>query len=114
MNTRLIRFALGIAGILSLGTPVCAQVSADEAKQLELRYRGVPSRVRDLVSDSKIRYDTRGKLIGKWHPGQWTWHSTVQVTNVEAKGVFLRVKANRLLLSGAQIHIPSNSNKRDM
>src|SRR6266581_5934974 len=66
MNTRLIRFALGIAGILSLGTPVCAQ-AADEAKQLELRYRGVPSRVRDLVSDSKIRYDTRGKLIGKWH-----------------------------------------------
>jgi len=98
MNTRLIRFALGIAGILSLGTPVCAQ-AADEAKQLELRYRGVPSRVRDLVSDSKIRYDTRGKLIGKWHPGQWTWHSTVQVTNVEAKGMFLRIKANRLLLN---------------
>ena len=99
MKIRHINCALIIAGLLSIGTPVCAQVSQDDATQLELRYKGKPLRVRDLVSDSKIRYDVRGKLIGKWHPGQWTWHGNVELEKVEVKGNFLRIKTNRLLLN---------------
>src|SRR5262245_35261757 len=71
--------------MLLIGNTAVAQVNADEAKQLEQRYRGMPLRVRDLLSDSKIRYDAHEKLLGKWHPGQWTCHSNVEVTSVEAK-----------------------------
>ncbi len=99
MQTRHINCALIVAGLLSMITPVRAQVSPDDATQLEVRYKGKPLRVRDLVSDSKIRYDAKGKLIGKWHPGQWTWHSNVELEKVEVKGNFLRIKANRLLLN---------------
>jgi hypothetical protein len=90
---------LVIAALLSIPASAVAQVTTDEGTQLEQRYKGMPLRVRDLLSDSKIRYDANGKLLGKWHPGQWTWHSNVEVTGVEAKATVLRIKANRLLLN---------------
>src|SRR5437879_13447426 len=57
------------------------------------------ARVRRLRSDSRIRYDAAGKLSGKWRPGQWTWHSSVEVTKIELKEGILKIKANRILLN---------------
>jgi TonB family protein len=99
MKTQRLMVVFLIAALLLITPIAFPQYSIDQAKQLELRYKGMSLRVRDLVSDSKIRYDTAGNLIGKWHAGQWTWHSTVEVTKVEAKERFLKVKANRLLLN---------------
>src|SRR5438874_10795365 len=53
-----------------------AQLSIANAGQLEARYKGKLLRVRELVADSKIRYDTAGKLIGNSHAGQCNWHTT--------------------------------------
>jgi len=81
-------------------TPLAsAQSLADQAKELELRHKGKLLRVRHLLSDSKIRFDAKGNLVGKWQPGRWTWHSTVEVTGVEVKEGLLKIKANRLLLN---------------
>jgi TonB family protein len=91
--------ALLITGLLATAPTVRPQFSTDQAKQLELRYQGIRASVRYLVSDSKVRYDAAGNLVGKWNAGRWTWHSTVEVTKVEAKGRFIKVKANRLLLN---------------
>jgi len=83
-----------------LPTPVVhAQLSNDDAKELENQHKGEILRVRELVADSKIRYDAAGHLIGKWHAGRWTWHSSVELVGVEVKGSTLRIKANRLLLN---------------
>jgi TonB family protein len=76
-----------------------AQVSIAEARQLEARYKGKLLRVRELVADGKIRYNAAGKLIGNWHAGRWTWHSTVEITGVKVKDRFLKIEANRLLLN---------------
>jgi len=76
-----------------------AQLSIADAGQLEARYKGKLLRVRELVADSKIRYDAAGKLIGNWHAGQWTWHSTVEIKAVKVKDRFLKIQANRLLLN---------------
>jgi TonB family protein len=78
---------------------VQAQLSTDYANQLELEHKGEVVRVRELVSDSKIRFDASGHLTGKWHAGRWTWHSTVEVIQVQGKDRLLKIKANRLLLN---------------
>ena len=88
-----------ILSLLILRPAVAMQASVDPAKQLEDRYKGMFVRVRDLVSDSKIRYDAAGNLAGKWHAGRWTWHSNVEVTAVTMKDRVLKIKANRLLLN---------------
>ena len=99
MNPRQIRPAvLGVCFLLL--TPVAqAQLSDAVAKELENRHRGEILRVRELVADAKIHYDAAGHLTGKWHAGRWTWHSSVELVGVEAKGSTLRIKANRLLLN---------------
>ncbi len=92
-------FFLVISGFLDLTPPASAQSLMDQAKQLELKYKSQHLRMRYLLADSKIRYDATGNLVGKWHAGRWTWHSTVEVTKIEAKDRLLRIKANRLLLN---------------
>jgi hypothetical protein len=99
MRTRLVTIALLFAGLVAGTQPVRAQVITDQAKDLEARYKSKPERLRDLVSDSKIRFDAGGNLVGKWHPGRWTWNSTLEITKVEAQGNVLKIKANRLLLN---------------
>ena len=91
--------ASSILSLLILRSAVPLQASVDPAKQLEDRYKGKFVRVRDLVSDSKVRYDAAGNLVGKWHAGRWTWHSNVEVTDVTMKDRVLKIKANRLLLN---------------
>jgi TonB family protein len=111
MNTRSVRFALFAASLLGI-TPMWAQSSTAQARQLEQRYKGMLLRVRDLVSDSKVRYDAAGNLTGKWHPGRWTWHSSVEVTKVEMKDRLLKIQANRLLLNynrGTHLFVPVRS-----
>jgi len=76
-----------------------AQDSTEATRQLEGRKKGMLARVRRLLSDSRIRYDAAGKLSGKWRPGQWTWHSSVEVTKIELKEGILKIKANRILLN---------------
>jgi TonB family protein len=88
-----------LAGLFVVAPAASAQVSIDGAKQLELQYKGKFLRVRDLVSDSRIRYDAAGNLVGKWHAGRWTWHSNVEVTRIDVKDRLLRIKGNRLLLN---------------
>ena len=46
-----------LANLLVTAPTVRAQLSIDDAKQLELQFKGKVLRVRDLVSDSKVRYD---------------------------------------------------------
>jgi TonB family protein len=75
-----------------------AQLSPDQVQQLE-QYKGKRLQMRYLLSDSKIRYDAKGNLAGKWHAGRWTWHSNIEVEKIEAKDRLLRIKANRLLLN---------------
>src|SRR5262245_61805821 len=92
--------SLLIAVLLISKPTASAQILTDPAKKLEQQFKGATVRVRDLLSDSKIRYDAAGNLVGsRWHSGRWTWHSTVEVTAIEAKGAFLRIKGNRLLLN---------------
>jgi len=80
--------------------PQVAQNEAEEIRRLEAQHKGQFSRVRTLVADSKVRYDTDGRIIGKWRPGQWTWHSGVKVTKVELlKGDILEIRADRILLN---------------
>jgi TonB family protein len=89
-----------LATSLLLQTPMAqAQLSIDDAKELENQHKGEILRVRELVADSKIRYDAAGHLTGKWHAGRWTWHSSVELVGVDVKGSTLRIKANRLLLN---------------
>src|SRR5262245_35944460 len=88
-----------VGGLLAITSMASAQSATDQARQLELQYKGKFLRVRHLLSDSKIRYDTKGNLVGKWHPGRWTSHSTVEVTKVEMKERLVKIKANRLLLN---------------
>lgn len=91
---------------------VQAQVPTDDARQLELQYKGKLVKVRTLLSDSKIRYDAAGNLVGKWHAGRWTWHSTVEVTKVDLKDRTLKVKANRVILNynrGTHLFTPVRS-----
>jgi TonB family protein len=99
MKTRLTIVFLTLACEFATALAAPGQVSMDAAKQLEQQYKGKFPRVRYLVSDSKVRYDAVGNLVGKWHAGRWTWHSTIEVTKVEAKDQFLRIKGNRLLLN---------------
>ena len=90
---------LSILVLLLFRSLAVAQDSTDAIRQLEAEKRTILSRVRTLVSDSKIRYDTAGRLSGKWRPGQWTWHSHVEVTKIELKSGILKIKANRLLMN---------------
>jgi hypothetical protein len=99
MGIRLLTIAVLFTGLLVGTQPVWAQLTMAQAKDLETRYKGKPERLRDLVSDSKIRFDAAGNLVGKWHPGRWTWNSTLEITEVEAQGKLLKIKANRLLLN---------------
>jgi len=87
------------AGFLLLTPLAQAHLLDDAAKELEKQHKGEILRVRELVADSKIRYDAAGHLTGKWHAGRWTWHSSVELVGVEAKGRTFRIKANRLLLN---------------
>src|SRR3954465_16086963 len=99
MNLLKIPLAVLAASFL-LQTPVAqAQLSIDDAKELENQHKGEILRVRELVADSKIRYDAAGHLTGKGNAGRWTWHSSVELVGVEVKGSTLRIKANRLLLN---------------
>jgi TonB family protein len=98
IKIRLLTYGL-LAAELLVSCPGWSQMSPDQAQQLETRYKAAVLRVRDLVSDGKIRYDAAGSLVGKWHPGQWTWHSNVELIKVEAKQGLLKVSANRLLLN---------------
>jgi TonB family protein len=88
-----------VSGLLALPAAGWTQSLSDQAKQLELQYKRKPIRMRYLLSDSKIRYDAAGNLKGKWNAGRWTWHSTVEVTKVEAKQNVLKITANRLMLN---------------
>jgi len=99
MNLLKIPLAVLAAGLLFVTPPASAQVLSVAAKELENQHKGEILRVRELVADSKIRYDAAGHLTGKWHAGRWTWHSSVELVGVEAKGDILRIKANRLLLN---------------
>jgi TonB family protein len=106
-----------VAGLPGIPPAAQAQLLTDDAKTLELQYKGKFLRVRDLLSDSKVKYDAAGNLVGKWHAGQWTWHSTVEVVKVEAKDPLLRVKANRLLLNynrGKHVFTPFRSGQVDI
>ena len=94
-----IPLAVLAAGFL-LRTPLAqTQLLNDAAKELENQHKGEILRVRELVADSKIQYDAAGHLTGNWHAGRWTWHSSVELVGIEAKGRILRIKANRLLLN---------------
>jgi TonB family protein len=75
-----------------------AQLSPDQVQQLE-QSKGQRFRMRYLLSDSKIRYDANGNLVGKWHAGRWTSDSNIEVVKIEAKDKMLRVNAYRLLLN---------------
>jgi TonB family protein len=109
MNPQPVRRTLLAACVLLL-TPVAqAQIIDDAAKQLENKHKGEVLRVRELVADSKVHYDAAGHLTGKWKAGRWTWHSSVELLGVEAKGNTLRIKATRLLLNfdqGTQRFLP--------
>lgn len=115
MKTVAVTSSLIVAVLFFIAPVALAQsstTSADQAKQLELQYKGKLLRVRYLVSDSKIRYDKAGNLTGKWHAGRWTWHSDVEVTNIELKNGVLKIKANRLLLNynrGVHLFTPVRS-----
>lgn len=112
MKVRAITFFAVATLLLFVASGAWAQLSIDDARQLETQYKGKIVKVRDLLSDSRIRYDAAGNLVGKWHAGRWTLHSTVEVTNVDVKDRLLRIKANRLLLNynrGTHLFTPVRS-----
>lgn len=75
------------------------QQPVDPFQLLVLQYKGKVLRVRHLLSDSKIKYDVTGNLIGKGHSGQWTWHGAVEIANIEGKNGILKVQAHRVLMN---------------
>ena len=61
-----------------------AQLSPDQVQQLE-QSKGQRFRMRYLLSDSKIRYDANGNLVGKWHAGRWTSDSNIEVVKIKPR-----------------------------
>jgi TonB family protein len=97
--TVILRTALVVAwATLVLNLNSGAQTTTD-FKTFESQKKNKVARVRHLLSDSKIRYDAAGKLEGKTHPGQWTWHSAVEVMKIDLKDGKLKIEANRVLLN---------------
>lgn len=68
MKIRAITFF--VVAVLSIASTARAQISADDVRQLEQQRKGKIVKVRDLLSDARIRYDAAGNLVGKWHPGR--------------------------------------------
>jgi len=76
-----------------------SQVSTAEIEAFASANKGKIRTLRHLVSDSNIKYDVHGNLVGKWHPGLLTWHSAVEIEKIEFKSGILRVAAHRILLN---------------
>ena len=75
------------------------QDAMDAVRKLEAEKKGIGWRVRHIVSESKVRYDAEGKLVGKVRPGRWTLNSIVEVQSIELKDGILKIKGNWFLLN---------------
>src|SRR5687768_10596398 len=89
----IVSMSLGFLGV------ALAQDPQEVVRRFELQQKDKIARVRHLVSNGDVRYNTSGELISKWTPGRWTWHSAVQIKEIELKNGILKIKARRILLN---------------
>lgn len=93
---RMSRFALLLCwlGLIAIGQG-CAADNTSMVDTLNKNYRGKLAMLRGFYCNSKLEYDSEGKVSGSPEPGAWTACGFVELKGFRVKGDKLEVRASR-------------------
>ncbi|MGO9087026.1 MAG: energy transducer TonB [Terriglobales bacterium] len=95
-----------LAVITLLGLLALAPTHVRAANELEQRlrdgYQGKTLLLRGFYTGDKLQFDATGAPVGGPTPGDWTTDGVVRLTQINASGNRLTIKARRLLVSSSQ------------